>query len=183
MIDHIDGWHFAGATLRDGTPLPGVGVELPTIADPVPCERGYHGSVLALDALDYAIGFNVARVRLFDVIPGNPADKYAARRRVVLAGYVDVVGVLAELARRPENYAIRIHAYGASLRIRVHRPEQRDGVRDRVEQMVGVPWRNGDWLASHPMARDRDWQYLRQNADLESALYCALGAKPCPTSM
>lgn len=134
-IKQIDVWHFAGKTLRDGTPLPAVGQELPPIRTPVPCERGYHGSARAIDALAYVSGFMVARCRLFGAVPGDdPVDKYAARRRVVLSGYVDSEKVIRQLAAKWAHRAIAVHAAAAMRNARLA---------DHADKLAAIkPW---DW--------------------------------------
>lgn len=98
----LAGWHFAGHTLRDGTPLPKAGEILPEIVDPVPCVRGYHASVRAIDALGYAPGAFVARVELRgEIVPhGDSTDKHAASVRVGLTDYIDATDVLLSFARQ-----------------------------------------------------------------------------------
>lgn len=101
-MDHVYCWHFASDTLRDGSPLPGPGDTCllpPTKIEP--CKYGYHGSMCAFDALRYAPGGKVARVRLHGkVIPhGNPVDKYCASERTNLTGYVDASESLRTFAR------------------------------------------------------------------------------------
>src|SRR3990167_6197777 len=105
-------WHFAGPTLRDGSPHPAPGVPLPTIADPLPCARGYHGSERLIDALIYAPGPWLAQVELSGtVIPhGTPTDKHAASDRVGLTPYIDISDVLVQFARTCALRALRIHA-------------------------------------------------------------------------
>ena len=97
----VDAWHFAASTLRDGSPLPPAGIELPEIVDLEPCARGYHGSVRPIDALTYAPGPMVAMVRLHGVLIGlgNPPDKHCASRRIGLSPYVDASVALREFAR------------------------------------------------------------------------------------
>ena len=83
------GWHFTEAQHhgRDGWPLQKV-EELPTGIKPILCEIGLHASKSALDALSYAPGPFVSRVRLEGtVVVGD--DKACATRRVRLAGPVD----------------------------------------------------------------------------------------------
>ena len=83
------GWHFTEAQHhgRDGWPLQEV-EELPTGTKPILCEIGLHASKSALDALSYAPGPFVSRVRLEGtVVVGD--DKACATRRVRLAGPVD----------------------------------------------------------------------------------------------
>lgn len=84
------GWHFTASATegRDGWPLQRV-EELPPGTKPVLCQVGLHASKRALDALQYAPGPFVSRVRLEGrvVVEG---DKACATRRVRLAGPVDV---------------------------------------------------------------------------------------------
>ena len=105
-------WHFAGKTLRDGTALPDAGVRLPHIADPIPCERGYHGSERLIDALKYAPGSSLAVRLLSGTLKshGNPVDKHFASDCTMETGYIDVSPVLIEFARFAALKAIREYA-------------------------------------------------------------------------
>lgn len=111
----VTGWHFAGQTLRDGRPLPKRGEVLVHDGPVVPCESGYHLSESPLDALRYAPGCMVARVRGSSTcVPhGDPVDKWACRRREALTEYVDVRAVLVEWARRVALIAVREYAASA----------------------------------------------------------------------
>src|SRR3990167_1844367 len=94
-------WHFlpADGCLRWGTrEKVGVGkvYSLPPHEKPELCERGMHGSVLPLHALQYAPGPIVCRVRLWgDVMRAD--DKLVARHREVVA-MADATRVLHEFA-------------------------------------------------------------------------------------
>ena len=76
----IHAWHFCkGMKLRDGTPL--VQGKVYHVADPIMCERGLHASVKPLDALDYAPGNTMCRVRCWgETIVGD--DKLVSEYRV-----------------------------------------------------------------------------------------------------
>src|SRR5690606_21058006 len=85
------GWHFLDEDrrlrwpLRDGEEPPVVepGQTLRVGGTPVPCEWGLHASKQALDALRYAPGPIVCRVRLAgEVVEGD--DKAASTERTVL---------------------------------------------------------------------------------------------------
>ena len=93
-------WHFSGPVLRDGSPLPAVGESLPWIEDIHPCERGYHASARPLDAIRYAPGPWVARVRLHGetIEHGSPVDKLVAQSRECVTAYVDASDVLREFS-------------------------------------------------------------------------------------
>ena len=108
-------FHFAADKLRDGSPLPQAGDILPHIADPIPCERGWHGSVSILDALSYTPGFNLCQRELFGTViaHGSPVDKHCASDGMQLTPYVDVSDVLKDFLRRIVLRAVRIHAPAA----------------------------------------------------------------------
>ena len=90
-------WHFVGKTLRDGSPVPADGVWLPVIADPVLCERGYHASVDAFDALKYAPGDVLCLVELRGTIVQG-SDKVVASERMIVARF-DAADMLRYFAR------------------------------------------------------------------------------------
>lgn len=96
----IYGWHFIGKTLRDGTPIPPDGVWLPRIANPIPCERGYHGSAHPLDALKYAPGstlcYDEYRGKIIE--HGDPVDKFVGEQRRILRR-MDATELLRYFAR------------------------------------------------------------------------------------
>lgn len=94
MTPDVTCWHFAGATLRDGRPLPKAGETLTHDGPVIPCESGFHGSVRAIDALGYAPGAMVARVRLSGTVVAHDKDKHAASARTNLTDYVDASRVL-----------------------------------------------------------------------------------------
>ena len=97
-MTEVIGYHFAGATLRDGRPLPRKGDVLTHEGGVVPCESGLHASEHALDALGFAPGAMVARVRLSGVVIAHGGDKYAASVRENLTDYMDATRTLHEFA-------------------------------------------------------------------------------------
>jgi len=95
-------WHFCnigpvGPVLRDGQPLPAPGVELRHDGPLVLCSSGLHASRLLYDALEYAPGPYICRVRLGGTIIRDK-DKVVATSRTVLWGY-DATAVLRRFAR------------------------------------------------------------------------------------
>lgn len=86
------GWHFSGPTLRDGSPLPRKGDILTLDGKVKMCWRGYHASIRAIDALGYAPGAMVCRVRLYNATVGG--DKAVALKRKNLTDYVDATRTL-----------------------------------------------------------------------------------------
>src|SRR5690606_38437686 len=100
---HIDGWWFSGGkTLPhgDGRRIR-VGATHEVEGEIIPCDRGLHASARAIDALQYAPGPIVWKVRLSGVVAvGYDDDQHAASRRTYLAGGIDVSDTLREFARR-----------------------------------------------------------------------------------
>ena len=93
-------WHFAAGKLRDGKTLPKAGETLTHDGPVVPCESGYHGSVRAIDALEYAPGPFVSIRDLSGTVEshGSPIDKYAASEASHPFGYVDATNLLHRFA-------------------------------------------------------------------------------------
>ncbi len=84
MTDGILAWHFCGDTLRDGSPIPDDGVTLEHDGDLVMCETGLHASVNIMDALNYAPGHTICRVRVEGHQKQGHSDKLVCRSRTVL---------------------------------------------------------------------------------------------------
>ena len=91
-------WHFVGATLRDGRPIPADGETLKHKGKLVLCESGLHASERLIDALQYAPGWTLCRVRMSGTIK-RETDKLVARERTIL-WRIDATDVLRTFARR-----------------------------------------------------------------------------------
>ena len=76
-------WHFVGTTLRDGAPIPPDGETIIFDGVPIPCEQGLHASARVIDALRYAPGGTLCRVRMGGVIE-KESDKVCATERTIL---------------------------------------------------------------------------------------------------
>ena len=76
-------WHFTNGHLRDGSPLPKVGKWLRVDGPPRMCSHGLHASVNVLDALGYAPGGTLHRVRVGGTII-KADDKIAGTERKIL---------------------------------------------------------------------------------------------------
>ena len=76
-------WHFAGATLRDGTAIPADGVTLRHTGDLKLCASGLHASQRIINALRYAPGNTICRVECSgEIITGD--DKLVCSERTIL---------------------------------------------------------------------------------------------------
>lgn len=100
----VTGWWFAPEDNKlangDGRVIK-VGVTHKIKGEIVPCQRGLHLSKRPIDALMYAPGPVIYKVRgMGIVVPhGNPIDKYACSERIYLAGGVDCTDLLRRFAR------------------------------------------------------------------------------------
>ena len=94
-------YHFTGETLRDGRPIPKVGVWLRQDGEIVPCRNGLHASKHPFDALEYATSPMLHLVELSGrIVPhGNPVDKVAASCRKIVKS-IDATDVMRRFARR-----------------------------------------------------------------------------------
>ena len=101
-------YHFTGSTLRDGSPIPESGVWLKHDGPVIPCKSGLHASEHPFDALAYAPGNLLHKVRLRgNITPhGNPVDKYCASERRIVAT-IDAECVMRSFARRVALDAVK----------------------------------------------------------------------------
>jgi hypothetical protein len=92
-------WFSSGYTLpyRDGRPIE-IGTTHTVEGEVIPCKNGLHGSKRLLDAVGYAPGPIVWRVKQHGEIV-TQGDKQASSKRTYLAGGVDISPVLREFAR------------------------------------------------------------------------------------
>src|ERR1043166_8713729 len=98
----IRGYHFSGDKLRNGEPIPKIGVWLKHIGRVEPCVSGLHTSEHPFDALTYAPGNRLHKVILRGDLKshgynGN-IDKYVGRERKILAS-IDAERLLRDFAR------------------------------------------------------------------------------------
>jgi len=111
------GYHFmadrdGAPVLRDGSPCPAKGVTLKHAGPLAMCSAGYHASRCAIDALEFAPGPWVARVRLSGEI-AEGTDKAVATERTITAGPIDATAVLREFAAACAYHALE--RYGGKL--------------------------------------------------------------------
>ncbi len=96
-MNTILAWHFVGDTLRDGRPVPADG-ELLTEKKAILCKTGLHASVDVFDALQYAPGNVLCRVKLGGKIV-HGRDKVVATERTIVAR-IDATELLRSFARK-----------------------------------------------------------------------------------
>lgn len=77
-------YHFTGATLRDGRPIPPIGETLVHYGPIAICRSGLHASLHPFGALGYAPGPMLHKVRCEDIVTYHP-NTLCCRRRTILA--------------------------------------------------------------------------------------------------
>ncbi len=169
-------YHFTNSTLRDGKPIPAVGEWLTMDEDPIPCERGFHASPDAFDALQYAPGTLLHQVELDGIIKphGDTVDKYAAQKRKIVAT-IDATEIMRLFARRVALDVI--HLWDAPPIVREYletgdeskRAAARDAARDAARAAARAAARDAAldaawaaaWDAARAAARDAAWAAAR----------------------
>lgn len=97
MKQKIYGWHFCGATLRDGLPIPKDGEWLKHTGDVRICKSGLHFSDTPFEALEYAPGATLCYVELRDVVERQSDKGVACERRII--SRMDATELLRYFAR------------------------------------------------------------------------------------
>jgi len=86
MADQADiAWHFTGDKLRDGSPIPPIGHTLVHTGEIKMCASGYHWSRTPFQALPYAPGPLLHKVRIGGTIRETKGDKGVSSERTILA--------------------------------------------------------------------------------------------------
>jgi len=154
-------WHFLAEDKRlgygDGR-LVEVGQTLECDGKPVLCDNGMHGSVRLIDALKYASGPIVCRVKIEgDVIEGD--DKLCGRRRTVL-WMVDATRILHEFACQCAEDALALVAQPDPRSVAAIEAKRKwlDG--KITDEELDSAWVEA-WAASRDDARDAAWDAAR----------------------
>ena len=98
MSKDVLAWHFVGDALRDGRPIPVDGVTLKHKGKLELCASGLHASERLIDALQYAPGPILCRVKMGGTIK-KESDQLVARQRTIL-WRVNSTDVLRKFARQ-----------------------------------------------------------------------------------
>jgi hypothetical protein len=161
-------YHFTGAILRDGKPIPAIGEWLVFDGVPVPCECGLHASPDAFDALQYAPGNTLHKVVLGGKVVkhGEPIDKVAAQKRKIIAT-IDAEPIMRLFARRVALDVI--HLWNAPVVVKEYLetgdPAKRDAARDAAwgaardaaqAAAQAAAW-DAAWGAARDAAQDAAW--------------------------
>ena len=155
-------YHFTGSTLRDGSPIPEPGVWLKHDGPVIPCKSGLHASEHPFDALAYAPGNLLHKVRLRgNITPhGNPVDKYCASERRIVAT-IDAECVMRSFARRVALDAVKRYWLEAPEVVveylKTGDETKRAAARDAAGDAAWAAARDAAWAAARAAARDAAW--------------------------
>jgi len=125
MTEVVKAYHFVGATLRDGRPVPADGEWLVHDGPVAMCKSGLHASRDPFDALQYAPGPVLCEVEVEDIITEEP-DKLVARRRRIVRR-VDLTVALRAFARA-EALAV-VHLWDCPAVVREYLETGREEIR------------------------------------------------------
>lgn len=103
----IEAWHFVGATLRDGRPIPADGEWLVHTGPVEICATGLHASRRPAHALEYAPGPVLCRVECDDIV-AERYDKLVCRRRRIIER-ADITETLRYYARMQALSVIHLY--------------------------------------------------------------------------
>lgn len=108
-MSDILAWHFTADTLHDGSPILAVGEVLRHAGELIPCHSGLHASIDPFDALTFAPGPLLHRVRCGGEIIAHDNDKIVCRERTIIAS-IDATTLLRRFACDQAIEALRIAA-------------------------------------------------------------------------
>ena len=154
--DKVMAYHFVGATLRDGRPVPPDGKWLVHRGEVVMCECGLHASRRPWHALQYAPGPVLCEVEIGPVV-AEEADKLVTRRRKIVRRF-DATDLLRQFAR-DEAWRV-LHLWEAPEVVRRYLETGDETIRDAAGDAAWAAARDAAWAA----ARDAAWAAARDAA-------------------
>lgn len=161
-------YHFVGATLRDGSPIPPDGEWLKHDGPCIMCESGLHASRDPFDALQYAPGNTLCLVEIRDIV-AEQDDKLVCRERMIVKR-IDATDLLRSFARR---CALDVaHLWGMPAVVRAYletgdeslRAAARNAARDAAWAAGAAAW-DAARDAARAAARATAWEAARAAGD------------------
>jgi hypothetical protein len=150
-------YHFVGATLRDGRPVPADGEWLEHEGPIIICESGLHASRHPFDAMQYAPGAMLCLVEC-DGIESEQPDKLACRRRRIV-NRIDATDLLWEASRK---FALSvIHLWDAPPVVREFLETGDQSKRAAAGAAAGAAAWDAAWAAAWAAAGDAAWDAMR----------------------
>ena len=158
-VSHNLAWHFAGETLRDGSPIPQDGEWLEHSGPLKMCTSGLHASRNPFDALKYAPGATLCLVEIGGEIIEDKDKLVCSRRRIVARMQTDE---LLRYFARMQALSV-VHLWDAPDVVLDYLMTGEDAARDAA----------GDAARDAAVDAERD----TQTAELEAALNVLIASK------
>jgi len=154
-------YHFTGKTLRDGQPIPPIGVWLEHPGEIIMCQSGLHASRHPFDALTYAPGEFLHRVRLAGKMQTQD-DKVVAQKRLIVAS-LDATDLLRRFAR---SVALEATRYWKAPDVvldylKTGSPAKRSAARSAAWSAAG----SAAWSAAGSVAESAAWSAAESAAE------------------
>jgi hypothetical protein len=155
MSRTILAWHFVGDKLRNDDPVPKDGETLEYKGELILCASGLHASRRIIDALTYAPGDTICRVRCGCEIL-HDTDKFVCSKRTIL-WRVDGQGLLRRFAC--EQALSVAHLWDMPDLVRQYLTTQDESIRAAAwaaARAAGAAW-DAAWAAARDAARAAAW--------------------------
>lgn len=149
-------WHWTADTLRDGRPIPPVGETLRHSGTLVLCDNGLHASERILDALRYAPGNVVHRVRCGGEMLRQD-DKLVCHERTILWSHSVSDDLLRGFARAQARSVL--HLWDAPQVVRDYLETGDETLRARAARAAAeaaAMWPTAEAAATWAVAADKD---------------------------
>jgi hypothetical protein len=153
MSNKVRAWHFVGATLRDGSPIPPDGVKLVYPGKIQPCVSGYHASLQSFDALQYAPGGTLCLVECGGKII-HQEDKLVSEQRTIIHR-IDATNLLRSYAKKQALSVI--HLWNPPKVVVDYLNSDDEALRDAAWGAARGAARDAAWDAAWGAARDAAW--------------------------
>ena len=153
-------WHFVAATLRDGSPIPADGDLLKFHGELAICESGLHAAERIFDALSYAPGNTICRVKCAE-IGERQDDKFVCAERTIL-WRIDGEQILRQFARRVALDVI--HLWDAPAIVRQYLETGDKAIRDAARDAAMAAAKDAAWDAAMAAAWAAAWAAARTAA-------------------
>jgi hypothetical protein len=170
-------WHFVGATLRDGSPIPADGVTLTFDGAPKLFERGHHWSRRPSGALKYAPGGVLCLVDVGGIIVEGD-DKGVSTERTIVKR-LNIEQLLREFARRQALSIAHLWDMPAVVReyLETGKEEIRAAASDGARAAASAAASDGARAAAWAAASDGAWAaaWAAARAQFDSMVRTAFG--------
>ncbi len=160
IVSRMTAYHFVGATLRDGRPVPADGEWLEHEGEIEMCVSGLHASEHPLDALQYAPGETLCLVDIEGDIEMQ-GDKVVGRRRRIVKRF-DATELLWAFSR--ECALSVIHLWDAPDVVKQYLQTGDKALRDAAWAAAWDVARDAAWAAARSAARAAAWAAARAAA-------------------